>query len=237
MKDVLPPTIFFFIGFNLILWTKRMILQEYHIEFSGFLVATGSVTDRPTITYPPLTGSALIRTLMAPIPPVRLFELIDTGYPADLLCQVAVQEVNRLANRRSGGRARAMNPAFAEVLSALRRIQDSEPVGFRIEVDKEMVKRHRLVMFFTKREVPPEIQAEWETVRKRLRLNPDRLDVLISYGADRDRDDVVAVQTRSAMQILGIVSSYISIPWSTCEKAEPFRLRQCRRTPHRPPSP
>ena len=40
MKHVLPPTIFFFIGFNLMLWTKRMILQEQHIEFSGFIVAT-----------------------------------------------------------------------------------------------------------------------------------------------------------------------------------------------------
>ena len=40
MKHILPPTIFFFTGFNLILWTKRMILQEQGIEFSGFLVAT-----------------------------------------------------------------------------------------------------------------------------------------------------------------------------------------------------
>ena len=40
MKHVLPPTIFFFIGFNLVLWTKRMILQEEEIEFSGFIVAT-----------------------------------------------------------------------------------------------------------------------------------------------------------------------------------------------------
>jgi hypothetical protein len=40
MKHLLPPTIFFFIGFNLILWTKQMILQEHNIEFSGFLVAT-----------------------------------------------------------------------------------------------------------------------------------------------------------------------------------------------------
>jgi hypothetical protein len=40
LKHVLPPTIFFFLGFNLILWTKQMILQEQHIEFRGFLVAT-----------------------------------------------------------------------------------------------------------------------------------------------------------------------------------------------------
>lgn len=40
MKHLLPPTIFFFLGFNLVLWTKRMILQEYQIEYSGYLVAT-----------------------------------------------------------------------------------------------------------------------------------------------------------------------------------------------------
>ena len=40
MKHALPPTIFFFIGFNLILFTKRLILQEHGVEFSGFLTAT-----------------------------------------------------------------------------------------------------------------------------------------------------------------------------------------------------
>jgi hypothetical protein len=40
VKHALPPTIFFFVGFNLILWTKVLILQEYGIEFSGFVTAT-----------------------------------------------------------------------------------------------------------------------------------------------------------------------------------------------------
>ena len=40
MKHVLPPTIFFFVGFNLILWTKRLILEEHGVEFSGFFTAT-----------------------------------------------------------------------------------------------------------------------------------------------------------------------------------------------------
>ena len=40
MKHLLPPTVFFFLGFNLVLWTKRMILREYQIEFSGYLIAT-----------------------------------------------------------------------------------------------------------------------------------------------------------------------------------------------------
>jgi hypothetical protein len=40
VKHVLPPTIFFFVGFNLILWTKRLILEEHGVEFSGFFAAT-----------------------------------------------------------------------------------------------------------------------------------------------------------------------------------------------------
>jgi hypothetical protein len=40
VKHAVPPTIFFFVGFNLILWTKRLILEEHDIEFSGFFTAT-----------------------------------------------------------------------------------------------------------------------------------------------------------------------------------------------------
>jgi hypothetical protein len=42
VKHALPPTIFFFIGFNLILWTKRLILEDQGIEFSGFFLATAA---------------------------------------------------------------------------------------------------------------------------------------------------------------------------------------------------
>jgi hypothetical protein len=40
IKEVIPPTVFFFIGFNLILLTKRLMLAEYLIAYAGFLVAT-----------------------------------------------------------------------------------------------------------------------------------------------------------------------------------------------------
>jgi len=40
VTHTLPPTIFFFVGFNLILLTKRLILEEHGIKFSGFFAAT-----------------------------------------------------------------------------------------------------------------------------------------------------------------------------------------------------
>ena len=39
LEEMIPPTIFFAVGFNLILWTKRLILQEHGVEFSGFFTA------------------------------------------------------------------------------------------------------------------------------------------------------------------------------------------------------
>lgn len=35
-KEILPPAIFFFIAFTLILITKRLILSEYGISWTGF---------------------------------------------------------------------------------------------------------------------------------------------------------------------------------------------------------
>lgn len=176
------------------------------------LGAAGSFTDRPTITYTPLTGSSFIRTLMTPIPPIRLFELVDSGYAADLLFYIAVQQVNGVANRRGGGRSAVMEPAFARVLRAMRQIQDSGAVGFRIDADKETGKRERLVMFFPQGELPADIEAERHELRKLLHLDPKREDFLITYGPDTDRDDVLAIQTRSAMQILSVVSTYVQVP-------------------------
>jgi hypothetical protein len=186
------------------------------------LNAGATYVDRPTITYTPLTGSAFIRTLMTPIPPIRLIELIDTGYSADLLWRIAVQQVNGVSNRRASGRAAEMDPGFLTVLQALRRIQDSGAVGFRVEVDKETGKRDRLVMFFTKDPVPPAVESDRQELRKILHLNPDRLDITITYGADTDRDDTLAIQTRSAMQILAQVGSFINVPEADVQNGRAF---------------
>ena len=40
VKHLLPPTIFFLVGFNLILFTRWMTLQEHGIPFTNFFAAT-----------------------------------------------------------------------------------------------------------------------------------------------------------------------------------------------------
>jgi hypothetical protein len=40
VRHMLPAVTFFFIGFNLVLWTKQIVLHQHGIPFSGFVAAT-----------------------------------------------------------------------------------------------------------------------------------------------------------------------------------------------------
>ena len=40
--EILPPTIFFFIGFNLIVLTTNLILADYGAQVASFMIATAS---------------------------------------------------------------------------------------------------------------------------------------------------------------------------------------------------
>ena len=177
------------------------------------LGAQGQYTDRPTITYVPLTGSQFIRTLLTPIPPIRLFELIEAGWPADRLFTVAVQSVNGLSNTKGGSQGRkAADPEFAQLVKSLRRIQSSGAVGLRVDIDKEK-KDEGLVMFFATKKVPPDIEDDRETAKRLLGLSPEKSEFPVIYGAvPAGRDDVVAVRTRSGFQILIELASYVQIP-------------------------
>src|SRR5208337_3487836 len=41
-KEMLPPTIFFAVGFNLILLTTQLILDDYGEQFASFMLATAA---------------------------------------------------------------------------------------------------------------------------------------------------------------------------------------------------
>jgi hypothetical protein len=168
-------------------------------------------TDRPTITYTPLTGAHFIQVLMTPIPPPALFRLVESGWPVDMLFQLTAQSINGVSNRKGGARGQAADPEFTRLLAALQRIQASGAIGLRVEVS-EAAKREGTIMTIRQRDLPPEIQADRELVRKLLGLRPGLEEFEVVYGTVPKRDDQIAIQTRSGFQIMTQLGSDIEVP-------------------------
>jgi len=173
------------------------------------LGAQGSFTDRPTITYSPLAGERFARSMMTPLPPTSIMNLIQAGYPADLVLRLAVHVVNGLHNRYGGDlRARTGDPEFYELLGHMRRIQQSGLIGLRVQ----RVGPEETVILSLRQRRDPAIEAEILAARKLLGLDPTASDYRIVYGAVAANDREVAMLTRSILEVLIDLSSFISVP-------------------------
>lgn len=101
--------------------------------------AHGTFTDRPTITYTPLSGDKFTRSLMKPLPLPAMLSLIQAGYPIDLVLRICVNSVNGIRNSYGGpARTHAADPEFYPLLEHLRKIQDSGAIGLRGQKTNEM---------------------------------------------------------------------------------------------------
>ena len=61
------------------------------------LGGNASYLDKPTITYTPLGGDKFAKSLLRPIPPSAIFQLIQAGYPSDYILQMTTRIVSQHA--------------------------------------------------------------------------------------------------------------------------------------------
>jgi hypothetical protein len=173
------------------------------------LGAQGQFTDRPTITYTPLAGERFARSLMTPVPPAALLSLIQAGNPADVVMRLTVNVVNGLYNRFGGElRARPADPEFHLLLERLRRIQLSGGIGLRVR----RIDREEAVLMTFRGKLDPSIQAEVLAVRQLLGLDPGGTEFQVVYGSVAATDTQIAILSRSILEILIDLSSFIAVP-------------------------
>ena len=173
------------------------------------LGAQGQYTDRPTITYAPLSGERFARSLMTPIPPAALLSMIQAGNPVDLVLRLAVHVVNGIYNRYGGeARARPADPEFYVLLERLRRIQLSGAIGLRVR----RVDREEAVLMTFRGKVDPSLEAEMLATRELLGLDPAAREFQVVYGSVPANDMQIAILSRSILEILVDLSSFIGVP-------------------------
>ena len=168
-------------------------------------------TDRPTITYVPLTGNKFVHGLLTPLPPESVFFTIQSGWPADSVLFATVASINGLKNQESSiAGVTPPDPGFLRVLHLMRQIQLSQAVTMRIKQDAQ--KQQTTILAFRSKDVSPETLAAIHELRRRLHLDPDAEEIKLVFGGTSVSNREIAVITRSMMQQMATMASQVEVP-------------------------
>ncbi|MGC1386594.1 MAG: hypothetical protein WA807_01160 [Steroidobacteraceae bacterium] len=180
----------------------------------GNFLAAGAqavYTDRPTITYVPMTGDKFLHGLITPLDPKNIFFMLQSGYAADFILALTVESLNGVRNRSvAAGAMREADPEFIRVLQLLREVQAAGAVGMRVEVDK--AKSQTAILFFQREDVTPDIAEKSAEIRRLLKLPADGNTFALIYSPNRGGPGELAVNSRSLLQIMGAFASYVDVP-------------------------
>ncbi len=168
-------------------------------------------TDRPTITYVPMTGEKFLRGLITPIDPKNIFFMLQAGYRADFLLGLTVDSLNGVRNRSAtAGFVREADPDFVRALELISDVQAAGAVGMRVEDDKG--KGQTGVLFFRRDDISGEIAEKAKEIRRLLKMPADQQKFVLSYSPVRGADNELSVNSRSMLQIMTAFASYMDVP-------------------------
>jgi hypothetical protein len=177
----------------------------------GTIGGSAIYTDRPTITYVPMTGNKFVRGLMTPLSPESVFFTIQSGWPADGVLFASVASLNGLKNQESSIAGVTLpDPDFMRALQLLRKIQLSGAVAMRVKQDEQ--KQQTAILTFRSKDVPPQILDDIHELRRLLRLAPDAEELRLVFGATSTSDQEIAVITRSMLQQMATMASQVEVP-------------------------
>ena len=170
----------------------------------------GYWSDRPTITYTPMSGQAFAQSLLTPVPPSVIFYLIQSGWSAQRLMRLTNSVINGIHNEVGfpDGRRQA-DPHFRELLEVLRELQQEGALGMHFNGDWPKVDVEIVVP-----KKPRTEQAKLAVARFKelLELKPDKHVFDIEYGVVVEKKKQIVMQTHSIMEMLSNISWYIEVP-------------------------
>lgn len=174
---------------------------------AGFnLGSTGIWSNTPTVTYQPLMGDRFTRSMLQPIPPASVFQLLQGGWGANLVLKTVVTSMNALRNAALG---QAADPGFTELIDALARIQRAGNIGIRVEPRKD---GGGLVAVLRRGAGGTELSDDSRRVRSLLGLPEDVSEFELTYGLVPRAPNEVALLTRSMMEIMLQLGFGIDVP-------------------------
>ncbi len=168
---------------------------------------SGRYSDRPTITYMPLTGAEFTRSVMTPIPPSTIMALIQAGWQADLLLLLTVRAINGVSIATKVGGTNS-DPRFFRLVSLIAKVQDDGGLSFRIE------KRGKDDVAIVVIDGGPSEQRQDYTaeIREILGVEPNMGEYKLVFGRHSSAPNEIAMLTRSILEMLVTLSLWVDVP-------------------------
>lgn len=177
----------------------------------GALGGHSVFTDRPTITYTPLTGDKFLRGLMSPIPTASILSTLQSGYAADFVLGWTVEALNGLQNRSiAPGVGRAADPKFVRALDLMRDIQSAG--GVTLGVEKDKANGDAAVAVFRNDDLPPATVAKSAELRGLLGLSTKQMLFRVVTSGGRAPTGELALQPRSLLQVMQAIGAFVEVP-------------------------
>jgi hypothetical protein len=203
---------------NGVLSSKDAIQGDY-----GSIGGQAIYTERPTITYVPLTGQQYMRGIMTPIAPSSILFLIQAGYAADAVMLMSVESINGLNNHAfAPARMNAGDPGFFRVVELIRQMQRTGDVGMRVELDK--TRKETTVLSFQRSDLKGAVRPESAEIRKLLNLDPNVSEFRVTYGMKTGGGSEIDMATRSVFQIMMELSGTVEVPKAHVDEGSAYAL-------------
>ena len=174
------------------------------------LGGAGRWSDRPAITYTPVSGQKFARSLLTPLSAESLFALVQSGWPADILFQLTVRSVNGIENEWAGPSARRQaDPRFRELLSAWGRLVNARAIGMRRDGTED---GSQIIVY--RREASPDEQTRKDLtfLFEVLDLDPALDEFPLRYGLIPDDRNEINVITSSLLEMINDLAWRIDVP-------------------------
>jgi len=176
--------------------------------------ANAVFSDRPTITYTPMTGPKFVRALMTPLPANSLLSMVQSGWPANAVFFAGVAVMNGLKNQETTiAGVTPPDTNFIRALELMRKIQTSGAVGIRVQQDgKDAKKELTTILAFRSKDISEETLADSRELRGLLRLDPEASEFKVVAGGTPSNNKELALQTRSMMHIMATMAGQADVP-------------------------
>ena len=175
------------------------------------LGAAGKYTDRPTITYAPITGTQFNKNFMTPVPPSAVLFMLQAGWPADIVLPITLEAINGLRARKSAGAGQRTGDAgYYRVIELFGQIQRSAAMGMRVvSDDKEDV---TTVVVIRRTNVPEEVIAAGDELADLLGMRRGAQEYSAVYAEVAKDETEMAMLTRSMLSIMIELAGQVDVP-------------------------